>query len=89
MRCQKADAGGSATICSWTSTTPRQKEVHRKVKQQFKHRRKHRGFSELLSDFLPAKPKSRMERMEEARLDAERMRPILQDKRKRELTLNH
>lgn len=32
-----------------------------------------------MPDFLPAKPKSRSERMEEARLDAERMRPILQD----------
>jgi len=32
-----------------------------------------------LPDFLPAKPKSRSERMEEARLDAEGMKPILQD----------
>eukprot|EP00913_Durusdinium_trenchii_P024577 g23071.t1 len=32
-----------------------------------------------MPDFLPVKPKTRSERVEEARLDAERMRPILQD----------
>ena len=41
---------------------------------------KHSTESFPLPDFLPAKPKSRSERMEEARLDAEGMKPILQDK---------